>query len=441
MPQVAVDVIFIVMLILANGIFALSEIAVVSARKARLQQYIDDGDPRADTALGLAESPSKFLATIQIGITLVGILSGAFGGARIAERIAEYLERFPAIAPYGETIGLVAVVMSITYLSLVVGELVPKQIGLRSPERITLLIARPMSILSSLFAPVVMALNFSTKVCLTVLRIPPSSESSVTEEEIKVLIGQGAETGVFNPAERDMINRVFRLGDLRVRSMVTPRTEIVFLDLADDDTVIRQTILANTHAYYPVIEDDIDHVLGIVKVGDLLAQWLSGGTLDISAALRPPLFMPESAPALKVFQLIRDTSSPMVLVIDEYGGVFGLVTIGSFWEQIITDAFLSLRSEPMVIQRADQSWLLDGLLPVDELKALLDIEDFPMEDAHNCQTLGGVVITQLGRIPNTGDHFVLEHWRFEIVDMDEHRVDKVLVEALPEGLEPEPHTQ
>jgi putative hemolysin len=297
MSQVAVEVVVIVVLILANGVFALSEIAVVSSRKARLQHRANEGDAGARAALALAEAPGKFLATVQIGITLVGILAGAFGGATIAEQIADYLENVPALAPYGETIGLLVVVIIITYFSLVVGELVPKQLGLRAPERIAASIAQPMLVLSKLVAPIVSILNFSTRVVMAVLRVQPSTEPEITEEEIKVLISQGTKIGIFEHLEQSMVERVFRLGDLRVDALIVPRTEMIWLDAADTPDTIRQKIAADHYSRYPVIEDSVDHVVGIAETSDLLVQCLSGNPLDIRAVLRQPLFVTETTPA------------------------------------------------------------------------------------------------------------------------------------------------
>ncbi|MBZ0275484.1 MAG: hemolysin family protein [Anaerolineae bacterium] len=429
MSQVAVEVVFIVVLVLINGVFSMSEIAVVSSRKTRLQQRANEGDDRARAALKLVEAPAKFLATVQIGITLVGILAGAFGGATIAEQIADYIESVPALAPYGESIGLLVVVVIIAYFSLVVGELVPKQLGLHAPERIAISIARPMLALSRLVAPVVSLLSFSTRVLMSVLRVRPSTEPEITEEEIKVLIGQGTEIGIFERVEQDMVERVFRLGDLHVDALITPRTEMISLDLSDTADTIYQKITADRHSRYPVVEGSIDRVVGIVEAGDLLRQCLSGSTFNMGAVLRQPVFVPETTPALKALQLLRDTRSHMALVIDEYGGLLGLITINSLLEKIITDAFLPFESEAMAIQREDGSWLLDGLLPIDELISLLNIRDL-MEDERGYQTMGGFIMTRMERIPTSGDHFVFGRWRFEIVDMDGRRVDKVLVTSI-----------
>lgn len=431
MSQAAFEVIFIIVLLLANGVFAMSEIAVVSSRKVRLQQRANEGDASAVAALKLVEAPGKFLATVQIGITLVGILAGAFGGATIAEQIADYLETSPALAPYGETIGLLLVVVIITYLSLIIGELVPKQIGLRAPESIATVIARPMLVLSKLVAPIVSILNFSTRVVMAVLRVQPSTEPEITEEEIKVLIGQGTEIGVFEPVEQEMVERVFQLGDLRVGALITPRTEMVWLDVADTADTLLQKITANRHSRYPVVDGSIDKVVGIAEASDLLVQALSGDKCNIGAVLHQPVFVLDSTPALKMLQLLRDNRAHMALVIDEYGGLLGLVTVNRLLEKIITDSLLPFDTEPMAVQREDGSWLLDGLLPIGEFTDLLDTET-PLKDERGYQTLGGFVMMRMGRVPATGDHFVFGRWRFEIVDMDGHRVDKVLVTPIDE---------
>ncbi len=427
MSSVALELVFIIVLVLANGIFAMSEAALISARKARLQQRANDGDPRAQAALALANAPDKFLATVQIGITLVGILAGAFGGATLAEQLAAVFDTIPFIAPYGEALGLALVVALITYLSLVIGELVPKNVALNRPEDIASTVARPMSILSTAVSPVVSLLSASTNLVLKLLGIKPSDEPSVTQEEIKVMLDQGTQIGMFHKTEQDLIERVFHVADLRVGAVMTPRTEIVWFDVNDPPDVLRDKLLSSNHSRFPVAQDTLDNVLGVVRSTDLLGQLLAGKPLDLRAGMQTALFVPETTLALKVLELFKQTRKHIALVIDEYGGVQGLVTLTNVLEDIVGDVTISEGTiEPQVVQRADGSWLMDGLLPLHRLRDILALKEMAEADS-GLQTLGGLVMARIGRIPQPGDHFEAYGQRFEVMDMDGYRVDKVLV--------------
>ena len=428
MSAVALDILFILLLILANGMFAMSEIAIVSARKARLQQWADEGDTKARAALELANAPNHFLSTAQIGITLVGILAGAFGGATIAEIIAAQLSLIPMLAPSSEAIGLGIVVLGIAYLSLIIGELVPKRLALNNPERIVSAVAAPMRVLSTITFPAVRLLSASTDVVLRLLGVRPSTESPVTEEEIKILINQGTQAGVFEESEQDMVEGVFRLGGRRVGALMAPRTEIVWLDLDDTPEEIRIKITSSPHSHFLVVQGGPDNVLGMVQTKDLLDRILVGQPLNVKAALRQPLFVPESMPALRVLELFKKSEVHLAMVIDEHGGLQGLVTPHDILEAIVGE--LSMATEPEILQREDGSWLIDGMLPVDEFKEMFHIGKLPDEERGVYQTMGGFVLMHLGRIPSAGDHFEWSGLRFEVVDMDGRRVDKVLVVPL-----------
>lgn len=420
------EILIILLLILVNGLLAMAEIAIVSARKTRLRQLANEGDKSARAALELADSPNRFLSTVQVGITLVGIFAGAFGGATLAQYLAMSLRTIPGLAPYSTALSLGIVVAAITYLSLVIGELVPKRLALHSPERIASLIARPMRILSTLAAPIVYLLSVSTEAVLAILGIESSAGAPVTEEEIQVLVEQGAEAGMIEEAERDMVASIFRLGDRRVEALMTPRTEITWIDINDPPDVIRGTIEASNHSRLPVCDDSLDNVLGIVLVKDLLSQSMAGETLDLRAVMKRPLYVPETMPALKVLELFKQTGMHMALLIDEYGGIDGLVTVVDILEAIVGD--IPTPEElvaPPIVQRDDGSWLIDGLLPIDEFKELFQIRHLPDEDSY--QTLGGFIVLHIGRIPAPSDHFEWDGLRFEVVDMDGNRVDKVLV--------------
>ncbi|MBN1483148.1 MAG: HlyC/CorC family transporter [Chloroflexia bacterium] len=428
MDSVLVEILVIVLLIIINGVFAMSEIAVVSARPVRLQQRADAGDKGARIALDLANTPNQFLSTVQIGITLIGILAGAFAGATLAEELAAGLSRIRLLAPYSESIGVSVVVVAITYLSLVVGELAPKRIAMNNAERIASTVAPWMRRLSRIASPAVRLLSFSTEMVLRALGIRPSLEKPVTEEEIELMIEQGTQVGVFVPAEQEMVKQVFRLADRSVGTLMIPRPEVIWLDLEDSLEEIRLKITASGYSQFPVAQHDLDNVLGMVYTQDLLAQVLSGAPADLKAALQPALFVPESMLALDVLERLKETRSQVVLVIDEYGGFQGLVTIHDILEAIVGDIPMPYEgAEAEVFQRKDGSWLMDGRLLADELRDVLRLEEMPYEGEGHYRTLGGLVMACLGRIPSIGDSFEWGGLRFEVVDMDGHRVDKVLI--------------
>ncbi|MFL5807635.1 MAG: hemolysin family protein [Roseiflexaceae bacterium] len=429
------ELLIILLLIVLNGVFAMAEMAVVSARKVRLQQWAEAGDAKARVALELAEEPTSLLSTVQIGITLIGILAGAFGGATVAHMLATQLNAVPLLAPYSEAIGFGIVVLITTYLSLVVGELLPKRLALNNPERIAVAVARPMRFLSKLASPAVWLLTFSTDALLRLLRVRPSTEPPVTEEEIKVLLEQGAEAGVFAEAEQEMIERVFRLGDLRVGMVMTPRTQMVWLDLDDPVEQNLRKILASPYAAFPVGRGTPDKIRGVVYAKDLLARVLTGQPIDLQAAVCPALFVPESMAAFRALHKFRETRSHLALVVDEYGGVDGLVTLTDLVEELVGDMpDLGETGEQAVVQREDGSWLVSGRLPIDELKELLGVEYLPGEEAGRYHTLGGFVLTQLGHMPSVSEHFDWGGLRFEVVDMDGPRIDKVLVAPISAAL-------
>ncbi len=435
-----IDILIIILLILANGLLAMSEIAIVSARKERLQQWAEEGDSKAGAALNLAGSPNLFLATVQVGITLVGVLSGVFGGYKIASNVAEWLALIPALEPYSQTLALGIVVLAISYLSLVIGELAPKRLALDNPERIAAIVAPGMRLLSTLASPAVRLLSASTDLILRIVGVKPSTAPPITEEEIKLLIGQGTVAGVFEEAEQEMVERVFRLGDRRVGVLMTPRKRVVWLDINDPPEKNRRIMARSSHSRFPVCRGRLTNLLGIVHVRDLLVRSLAGQPLNLKAALKQPLFVLETMHVLKVLEQFKESGTQMAMVIDEYGTIEGLVTLTDILEAVVGDLpALGEREEPKVLQREDGSWLMDGLLPVDELKEMFHIKALPEEKRGHFQTLGGFAMTHLKRIPAAGDHFSCCGLRFEIVDMDGHRVDKVLVEPIdqpdPEDLE------
>ncbi|MBD2525314.1 hemolysin family protein [Nostoc sp. FACHB-133] len=428
MSPITFEILIILVLIIANGVFSMSEMAIVSARKVRLQQLANQGDAKARVALTLAESPNHFLSTVQVGISLIGILTGAFGGATIANRLAVYVKLVPLLAPYSEPISFGIVVLIITYLSLIVGELVPKRLALNNPERIASIVAIPMQALAAIASPVVFLLSASTDLILRVLGITASTEPQVTEEEIKILIEQGTEAGTFEEAEQDMVERVFRLGDRPVSYLMTPRPDIVWLDLEDTPEENRQKMVDSAYSRYPVCQAGLDNVLGVIPVTDLLARSFRGEPLDLTVGLRQPVFVPESTRGLKVLELFKQTITHMALVVDEYGVIQGLVTLNDIMSEIVGDVpSTDGQDQPQAVQREDGSWLLDGMLPVEEFLELFGMEEWESEERGSYQTLGGFVITHLGRIPAAADHFEWQSMRIEVMDMDGNRVDKVLV--------------
>ncbi|MFS0516741.1 hemolysin family protein [Nostoc sp. UIC 10607] len=432
MSSITFEILIILVLVIANGVFSMSEMAIVSARKVRLQQLANQGDAKARAALKLAESPNQFLSTVQVGITLIGILTGAFGGATIAEKLAIYVGRVPFLAPYSEPISFGIIVLIITYLSLIVGELVPKRLALNNPERIASIVAIPMRALSAIASPMVYLLSASTDLILRLLGITASTEPQVTEEEIKILIEQGTEAGTFEEAEQDMVERVFRLGDRPVSYLMTPRPDIVWLDLDDSPEENRQKMVDSAYSRYPVCQGGLDNVLGVIPVTDLLARSFRGEPLDLTVGLRQPVFVPESTRGLKVLELFKQTITHMALVVDEYGVIQGLVTLNDIMSEIVGDVpSTDGQDQPQAVQREDGSWLLDGMLPVEEFLELFGMEEWESEERGSYQTLGGFVITHLGRIPAAADHFEWQSMRIEVMDMDGNRVDKVLV--VPKG--------
>jgi putative hemolysin len=428
MSNLFIEILFIFTLILCNGFFAMSEIALVSARKVRLEQHAEEGDKGAKTALELTHSTSKLLSAVQIGITLVSMLTGVFGGATLAARLTTVLAGIPWLEKYASPISLTIVVLITTYFSLVLGELIPKKLALNNPEKIASRVSGFMRFISWLTSPLIQLLSSSTELGLRILGVKPSLEPPITEEEIKVLIDQGTQVGVFDEAEQDMVEGVFRLNDRSINAIMTPRTEIVWLDLDDSKEQILKQVLESPYSRFPVAKGSLDNVIGILNAKDLLEKHITGKPYDIQDLVQKPLFVPENTQAVRVLEMERESGVHEALVIDEYGGVLGFVTLFDVLETIIGDlSSLDNKGEAEIVRREDGSYLLDGLLPIDEFKDLFDIDELPEEEKVGFQTVGGFIINQLGSIPTTGQRFQWGELRFEVVDMDQHRVDKVLV--------------
>ena len=426
MSEFSTELLFIAFLIAMNNILAMTEAALLAVRKARLQQRLNEGDKKAGIVLRLVENPNQFLSVIQIGITLIDVLTGAITGATLAIILARQFENIPLLAPYSESIGLAVGVLIITYFSIILGELVPKRLAIQNPEKVASRFAQPMLVFSKVLSPAVRFLSFSTDMVLRLIGIRPSNEPPVTEEEIHVLLDQGTQAGVFEEAEQDMVAGVFRLNDRRVYSVMTPRTEILWLDVRDTTDEILKKMADGSYSRFPVCQGSLDNVLGIVKARELLTRSLAGEPIHLKECLSPALFIPETTFASRALEIFKESDKELVLVIDEFGGVTGLLTINDIIEEIVGDIEIG---EPQVTQRQDGSWLLDGMLDIDEFKELFHLGILPNEDDY--ETLAGFVMASLGKIPSASDQFEWEGLRFEVMDMDARRVDKVLVTTLP----------
>ncbi len=423
------DIVLLILLILLNGVLAMSEIAVVSSRKSRLQKLSDDGSPGARTALDLSNEPSGFLSTIQVGITTVGILSGAIGESALADPLSEWLSAVPFLEPYARGLALSFVVVVLTYFSVVVGELVPKRLGLLAPETVAAIIASPMTLLSRVARPLVWLLSSSSTLILKVIGARASSEAPVTNDEINVLMEQGAEAGIFHESEQAIVSNVLRLDEQRIGAIMTHRNDIYVLDLDAPEEEILTCLSDSPYTRIVVCRDGLDHIVGILRTADLLKLALAGEKLDVERYLRPPLFVPEGVTTTHLLESFRKARQQCALIVDEYGELQGLVTLTDVLASIVGDVPSSDSTEEQdIIPREDGSWLIDGSIPIERLKSAVDIEDdLPGEDENAYNTLGGLIMYVLGRIPVVPDSFETAGFRFEVVDMDKNRVDKVLL--------------
>ena len=430
MPDVALEVVIIFFLLLANGFLALSEIAVVSARRTRLQQRAARGDRGAAIAIQLAESPTRFLSTVQVGITLIGTLSGAYGGATLAEELALTLVQYPTLAPYAEGLSVAVVVVLISYASVIIGELVPKRIALSGPERFASAVARPMARLSRLAAPAVSALEHTSNLIIRVFRLPEGRDVTVTEADVSAMVAAGAQTGVFAPAERQMVERVFRLDDEPIAAIMTPRREIVWLDINDPPEMRDDTIRQHPYSRFPVCDGTLDRLVGILHVRDL---WVSHGTRQdpgsLRALLRQPLLVPEQSATLAVLQQFQSSPIHIAIVIDEHGGIDGLVTLNNIL-QFLVAAPANGQPQPddaPLVRRSETSWLVDGALSLGDFFGGIGMDAPDPDAARTYHTVAGLVMSELGRVPTAGDQVRVGSLTLEVADMDGYRVDKVLV--------------
>ncbi|NLG95721.1 MAG: HlyC/CorC family transporter [Chloroflexi bacterium] len=423
-----IQFLLVFILILFNGLLSMSELAVVSSRKTRLQQQAEEGSSDAQAALRLVDEPTRFLSTVQVGITLVGTLSGAIGGAALANEFAGILQSFGVPPQVSNTLAFGLIVLFIAYLTLVIGELVPKRLAMSNPEGIARTVARPMQILSTITSPVVHLLSSSTEAVLRILRVKNSDDMLVTPEEITVMMEQGEQSGIFEEVETDIVESIFRLSDLRVDALMTPRTEIDWLDLDEPFEDNLRWVMESPHNNFPVARGDLDNVQGVLRGKDLLARVTDGVPFDLESLVQPAQFIPESMTAFQALEVLKGAYANMALVIDEFGGTTGLVTLFDVMEAMV--GTISERGEPVepeAVMREDGSWLVAGTMRIAQFKKLFELNTLTDEERAGYQTVGGFIMTHLGEVPKVGQVFEYDSWKFEVVDMDGLRVDKVIV--------------
>ncbi len=417
-------VIFVLLLI--NAFFALSEMAIVSASKPMLRQMARQGNARAEVALRLAEDPGKFLSTVQVGITLVGTLAGAYGGATIAAKFAPLLDEIAWINPYGNTVALVLVVTLITFLSVVIGELIPKQLALKNSEALAMFVARPMHLLSRIAAPVVYLFETAASLAMRLLGIRPDDPDHVTEEEVHAIMAEGVESGAIEKSEHEMLRRIIRLGDRNVKSIMTHRTEVSFIDVNDSLETVGRKIDQFGHSRYPVVDGPSGDVLGAVLAKEILNAPTSG-PFDVRRYIKEIHTLPETASCLKALEAFKSSSINMAMIVDEYGSTEGIITIADILEAIVgvLPSNYDDIEHALIRQREDGSYLVDGRTPIDEIHLTIGIEGIDADG--NFETIAGFLVQQLRKTPEEGDVAIAHGYRFEVVDMDARRIDKILV--------------
>lgn len=417
------ELIIIALLILLNGLFSMAEIALVSARKLRLEAQANKGDKKAAEALKLANHPDHFLSTVQIGITLIGILTGLYSGEKITGDIVVFVEKFPVLAPYSKGIATTLVVILITYFSLVFGELIPKRIGLAAPERIAKFVAAPMRVVSWITFPFIWLLTQSTGLVSKLFNIK-TDESLVTEEEIKAMINEGTEQGTLEETEQEIIERVFHLSDRNITSLMTHRSDIIWFSVTDTEETIREKILKDAHSVYPICEGELDNIKGVISLKDI---YVNKDSIQFKDLMRPALFVPENNTAFKVMEKFKESQLHSCFIVDEYGSVLGMITLKDILEAIIGDMPQHDDDEYEVIKREDGTYLVDGQLPFYDFLSYFDKTDWMNEGEQEFDTIAGLILHKLKRIPTVADTLGWNGFDFEIMDMDGHRIDKVLV--------------
>jgi len=434
------EVLLLAALIVMNGVFAMSEIALVMAKRARLARLAEEGDTSAAMAVKLHDDPTRFLSTVQVGITSIGILNGIVGEAALAGPLSLWLQSLGMETEASRIGSTVLVVIIITYVTIVIGELVPKRIGLLDPERIACRVARPMDLLALLARPFVRLLSVSTDAILRLLGRQQSSQQGVIEEEIHALLQEGSESGAIEAQEREMVRNVFRLDDRPVESLMTPRADIVYLDTTLPLQENLRRVAESEHVRFPVCQNGLDEVLGILNAKQLLDALLAGASPSLTESLQPAVFMPERLSGLDLLQQFRASDTHLVLVIDEYGEINGLATLQDVLETLTGEFKPRRQEEAWAVQRADGSWILDGLIPIPELKDRLGLKSVPEEGRARYHTLSGLVMWLSGRLPQTGDVMTWENWKLEVVDLDGKRIDKILATPIPPAEATQPVT-
>lgn len=427
MSVITIEIIILFVLTIANGYFAMSEMAIVSSRKSRLQQMAEKGNKSARLAIELAEKPTRFLSTIQVGITTISIINGAIGGSSLAASLATQFDKVSWLAAVSHPLAIVIVIFIITFITLVLGELLPKRIGLLNAERIAAGVAPAMRVISQIATPIVHLLSGTTEGLLRLFGVKSSKEPSVTQEEVREIIDEGTQGGVFEEEQQDMVERVFRLNDRSVSSLMTHRSEMVWLDVDDPQKVNFKKIMESGYSNFLVSKGELDNVVGYARTKDLLAKYIKGEPFDLNAVIKTPLYIPEATTALEIVDKLRNEKAHFALVVDEYGSIAGVVTLTDVLQAIVGDIpWVDNEGKPEFVQREDGSWLVDGKMAVDDLEMLLDVDELPEEEA-NYETVGGLIMAHYDRMPVAGDCFEWNNLSFEVVDMDGHRVDKVLV--------------
>lgn len=428
LDSIWVSIIILIILIIANGIFAMTEIAIVTSKKNRLEKRREEGDLRAEYALKLAEDPNQLLSTIQIGITLIGVITGAFGGATIAGQLAVYVEKINVLSTFSYELSFVIVVGISTYLSLIIGELVPKRIGMGNPEKVACLIAKPMFYFSKIGKPLIWFLSKSTELVLKLLRIKPANEPDVTEEEINQLIKQGVYSGVVQAIEQDLVEQIFYLGDKRLGDILTPRTQLVWIDLEDSYTDSIRIMEQSPYSKFPVGKGSLDDFKGVIHTKDVFSKMVSHEVFQLADCIESTLVLPEAMKVYQALEGLKNSGHHEAIVIDEYGGIEGFVTLHDIVENIVGEMpEREEESEPQIIKRNENSWLADGLLSIGTLLEYFGLEKSATIEHKRFNTLGGLITNHLGSIPKVKDTVQLEDLILEVVDMDQFRVDKVLI--------------
>ncbi len=422
------EIIILLGLILLNGIFSMSEIALVSAKKARLEAQAEKGNKKAEEALKLANHPDTFLSTVQIGITLIGILTGIYSGEKLTDDFAAFLQKVPGLAKYSQGLATAIIVIIVTYFTLVLGELVPKRIGLTRPEAISKAMAKPMRILSLITYPFIWLLSKSSMVIMRLFNLK-SNENQVTEEEIKAILSEGTEHGAIEEEEQEMIERIFHLGDRNITSLMTHRSDIIWFDLNDSEEIVRDKIVHEPHSVYPICEGNIDNIKGMVSIKDL---YIIDDFTRFRDIVQPAMFIPENNTAYQVMEKFKETKQHSCFIVDEYGSLQGMITLNDILEAIVGDIPQTGIQDYEILQREDGTYLVDAQIPFYDFLSRFDKADWASEEEYSFDTLAGCVLHELERIPHTGDKLSWRGFEIEVIDMDGHRIDKVLVKPSQE---------